>query len=197
MSDEHLVKYVRYIRNTSLVPLPVEVFDEDWEPIGPHVRADLVRAGLVTEVAGGLRLASSQEATRPTGLHFFPDSHTYELWAYGERACVYTEQFMAQAAGGIPDSIRAAAAEPDEELRDLKCAGVTLPGMELTGTWKWLPVKYGTAVRVAVIPTVPRRRVELRPAQLGALQFYLAPVPEMRTVFYRLPERLIPVTVQP
>lgn len=53
-----LAKYTKYIENTKRVPLPVEMFDEDWEPIGPTVRRDLVAAGLVVEEEGGLRLVA-------------------------------------------------------------------------------------------------------------------------------------------
>lgn len=59
--NDHLKQYVRYIRNTGRAPLAVAVFDEDWEPIGPRVRADLTRAGLVTEDADGLRLTAAGE----------------------------------------------------------------------------------------------------------------------------------------
>ncbi len=51
-----LLEYVDYIRNTGRVPLPIVMFDEDWEPIGPRVRADLVAAGLVAETEGGLHV---------------------------------------------------------------------------------------------------------------------------------------------
>lgn len=55
MSD-HLKRYVDYIKNTGAVPLPIGQFDDDWEPIGPMVRRDLVTAGLVDERDGGLYL---------------------------------------------------------------------------------------------------------------------------------------------
>lgn len=50
----HLTRYVQYIRNTGQVPLLSDQFDDDWEPIGPQVRGDLVSAGLVREVDGQL-----------------------------------------------------------------------------------------------------------------------------------------------
>lgn len=53
---KHLTVYTDYIRNTGQVPLPCEDFDDDWEPIGRGVRADLVRAGLVMETDEGLTL---------------------------------------------------------------------------------------------------------------------------------------------
>lgn len=40
-------KYLDYIRNTGGVS--TDQFDEDWEPIGPMVRRDLVNAGLITQ----------------------------------------------------------------------------------------------------------------------------------------------------
>ena len=39
-------KYLQYIKNTGGSP-KVEWFDDDWEPIGPKVRADMVKAGLI------------------------------------------------------------------------------------------------------------------------------------------------------
>lgn len=55
----HLQQYIDHIRNTGRVPLPIEQFDEDWEPIGPMVRRDLVKADLVEERDGGLILKDS------------------------------------------------------------------------------------------------------------------------------------------
>lgn len=54
MSD--LTKYIDYIRNTGRDPLPVEMFDEDWEPVGPMVRENLVRAGMIEETPHGIRI---------------------------------------------------------------------------------------------------------------------------------------------
>lgn len=53
----HLDQYVAYIRNTARVPLPVSMFDEDWEPIGPMVRKSMVDAGLITISEDGIRVA--------------------------------------------------------------------------------------------------------------------------------------------
>lgn len=51
-------EYLQYIRNTGLVPLlPMKMFDEDWEPIGPMVRSDMVKAGLIIESEDGIRIA--------------------------------------------------------------------------------------------------------------------------------------------
>ena len=59
MSDraQYLSKYVQYIRNTNRVPLAIAQFDDDWEPIGPMVRRDLVAEGLIVEAADGITLA--------------------------------------------------------------------------------------------------------------------------------------------
>lgn len=43
----HLQKYVDAINNTGLVPLDSEIFDEDFEPVGPQVRAEMYREGLI------------------------------------------------------------------------------------------------------------------------------------------------------
>jgi predicted phage terminase large subunit-like protein len=56
--NDHLQEYLAYIRNTGQVPLPVADFDDDWEPIGPNVRRQLVAAGLAVESAGGIRLTA-------------------------------------------------------------------------------------------------------------------------------------------
>jgi hypothetical protein len=52
----YLQKFIDYIRNTGRVPLPVEFFDDDWEPVGPTVRSDLIDAGLITIRDDGIRL---------------------------------------------------------------------------------------------------------------------------------------------
>jgi len=40
-------RYISYIKNTGGSPR-VKQFDDDWEPIGPVVRRDMLRAGLIT-----------------------------------------------------------------------------------------------------------------------------------------------------
>lgn len=52
----HLDKYVQYIKNTGRVPLPIAMFDEDHEPVGPMVRHDLVKYGIIIEKDGGITL---------------------------------------------------------------------------------------------------------------------------------------------
>lgn len=53
---KHLQKYLQYIKNTG-IQLTTDQFDDDWEPIGPMVRGDLVREKLVTEVDGIIAVA--------------------------------------------------------------------------------------------------------------------------------------------
>lgn len=40
-------KFIDYINNTGQVPLSVAAFDDDWEPIGPMIRRDMVAADLI------------------------------------------------------------------------------------------------------------------------------------------------------
>ena len=41
-------KYIDYIKNTGGSP-SVIFFDDDWDPIGPLIRADMRAAGLIVE----------------------------------------------------------------------------------------------------------------------------------------------------
>lgn len=50
----HLSKYVQYIRNVGR-PVKFEEFDDDWEPIGPMIRKDLVAAGFCVEEDGCIK----------------------------------------------------------------------------------------------------------------------------------------------
>lgn len=52
----HLQQYVQYIKNTAQVPLKVEHFDDDWDPIGPKLRADMIGANLIIISEDGIRL---------------------------------------------------------------------------------------------------------------------------------------------
>jgi hypothetical protein len=45
-------KYLDYIKNTGGSPT-INNFDEDWEPIGPMVRRDMLKAGLITATESG------------------------------------------------------------------------------------------------------------------------------------------------
>jgi hypothetical protein len=58
----HLKRYCEYIRNTAKVPLPADMFDDDWEPIGPMVRRDMTAADLITEDQSGIRLTEAGKA---------------------------------------------------------------------------------------------------------------------------------------
>lgn len=59
--SSHLKEYVEYIVNTGRRPLATEMFDEDWEPIGPMVRAEMQGAGLIDQGLGGLMLTDKGE----------------------------------------------------------------------------------------------------------------------------------------
>ena len=56
---EYLKRYAQYIVNTAHDPLPNEMFDNDWEPIGPKLRRELETVGWVTQKADGLRLTNT------------------------------------------------------------------------------------------------------------------------------------------
>jgi hypothetical protein len=43
----HLQKYVDYINNTGRRPLSESAFDDDWEPIGPLLRRQLLEGGFI------------------------------------------------------------------------------------------------------------------------------------------------------
>jgi hypothetical protein len=45
--------YLEYIANAGGKPT-IAHFDEDWQPLGPTLRADMVRLGLVEEVDGSI-----------------------------------------------------------------------------------------------------------------------------------------------
>jgi hypothetical protein len=57
MSDR-LRQYCEYISNAGGSVL-ISYFDEDFEPIGPKVRTDLVRAGLASQPADKIYLTLS------------------------------------------------------------------------------------------------------------------------------------------
>jgi hypothetical protein len=44
--NERFDKYLQYIKNTGGKPL-VSWFDDDWEPIGPTIRNEMLAAGLI------------------------------------------------------------------------------------------------------------------------------------------------------
>ena len=72
MRTHFLQQYVQYIYNTKQCPLAVSAFDNDWEPIGPIVRRDLVASGLVTEWYGGIMLTDAGEAMLDEGCRYNP-----------------------------------------------------------------------------------------------------------------------------
>ena len=57
--------YVRYIINTGQVPLPVEAFDDDWEPAGYMIRPVLLALGWITEREDGIRLTDAGRGALP------------------------------------------------------------------------------------------------------------------------------------
>ena len=48
--------YVDYINNTTLEPLPIAIFDDDWDPVGPKIRDYMVDAGIIQVRADGIYL---------------------------------------------------------------------------------------------------------------------------------------------
>lgn len=58
----HLKQYAQYVRNTGQRPLACAAFDDDWEPIGPMVRREMLAAGLIEEWDGGLMLTEKGDA---------------------------------------------------------------------------------------------------------------------------------------
>lgn len=55
--------YLDYIQNTGGSPL-IDWFDDDWEPIGPQVRTDMRRAGLIKEKDGKILLNPEHPTTK-------------------------------------------------------------------------------------------------------------------------------------
>jgi len=49
--EERFKKYIDYIANTGGFPT-IDQFDDDWDPVGPTVRKDLIKFGLVQEFDG-------------------------------------------------------------------------------------------------------------------------------------------------
>jgi hypothetical protein len=52
----------QYIRNTAQRPLEVVDFDEDNSPVGPMLREQMQKAGLITQDAGALSLTDAGKA---------------------------------------------------------------------------------------------------------------------------------------
>lgn len=51
----HMIQYLQYVHNTG-GNVTVAGFDEDWEPIGPKLRADLMPTYIVEKSNGKLDL---------------------------------------------------------------------------------------------------------------------------------------------
>ena len=56
MSTERFQSYIDYINNTGMGRVPVEIFDEDHEPVGPAVREEMYKAGLITINQDGIAI---------------------------------------------------------------------------------------------------------------------------------------------
>ena len=54
MKDKYK-QYLQYIKNTGTNP-DISWFDEDFEPIGPTIREEMVSANLIEEVDGKIML---------------------------------------------------------------------------------------------------------------------------------------------
>lgn len=48
MANDYYNQYVQYIKNAGGGgPVKIKHFDEDWEPIGPALRKDMLKLGLI------------------------------------------------------------------------------------------------------------------------------------------------------
>ena len=76
-----LQKYVDYINNTGDFELHAHHFDDDWEPIGPIVRKDMMDLGLIFEITEKDMEPPSDGSPwiqpRRTGLFLRPDLKVY------------------------------------------------------------------------------------------------------------------------
>lgn len=66
MSTERFQQYIDYINNTGMGRVPIEIFDDDHEPVGPMVRADMQAAGLITVNQDGIAIDVESIATART-----------------------------------------------------------------------------------------------------------------------------------
>lgn len=74
----HLQKYVDYINNVGNFELHAKHFDDDHEPIGPMVRNDMSKLGLIYEITEADMNPPSDNVTKwiqpnKTGLFLRPD----------------------------------------------------------------------------------------------------------------------------
>lgn len=53
-SNDYLKQYLQYLENTGHADdgLPITQFDEDWEPIGPELRRDMLKLRWTAESSG-------------------------------------------------------------------------------------------------------------------------------------------------
>lgn len=59
-------QHLQYIRNTGGC-VSVPIFDEDWEPIGPKLREDLIREGLISVRGTAISLTTEGEMALADG----------------------------------------------------------------------------------------------------------------------------------
>lgn len=57
----HLIQYLQYVKNTG-GNATVAGFDDDWEPIGPMLRKDLMPTYIVEDLNGKLHLTAAGDA---------------------------------------------------------------------------------------------------------------------------------------
>ena len=60
----YLDKFVAYLKNTD-DNLTIGQFDEDWEPVGPSIRSQLVDQGQCAEVDGIIRMRNDTDPKPP------------------------------------------------------------------------------------------------------------------------------------
>jgi len=57
---QDLLKYLQYVENAKVAT--IENFDEDWEPVGPMVRGELMPALIAVSETGALHLTEAGRA---------------------------------------------------------------------------------------------------------------------------------------
>ncbi len=60
MTEERWDRYIQYIKNTGGSP-KIEEFDDDWDPIGPMLRQDMLAVLLIEERDGKIFLIQTPE----------------------------------------------------------------------------------------------------------------------------------------
>lgn len=124
----------------------------------------------------------------------------YEVWAFGRIVQRLTQELLEASEVPLKESLYAAAYETEPRLRSLKCATVSLPGMEDVGGWAWKEVPDNShAIRYLPfnpVPDVSTRltlEAEMRRAVVNGFTFTVGRAYEIRTVYYTAPD-LLPST---